>query len=206
MKPNLGDGLGVQQLAKDLGADYVIDPTITPKLDGDRSIMNLGLSGDQLKEVFQTEEFVGNIDEYCAVIPVDEDVLDGNSCSAGHTLTYISPFGDVYPCVQFPMACGNLREQSFADIWNGSSELMEMRQVRIRDLPTCSGCGHAGSCSRCPGLAYMEGNYRGPSTADCEKSYARTGVPSANMLLKAEAAKANIPWQQNPVHLVQITC
>jgi hypothetical protein len=28
----------------------------------------------------------------------------------------------------------------------------------------------------------MEGNMRGPSTADCEKSFQRTGIPSANML------------------------
>jgi hypothetical protein len=28
----------------------------------------------------------------------------------------------------------------------------------------------------------MEGNMRGPSTADCEKSFYRTGVPTANML------------------------
>jgi hypothetical protein len=32
----------------------------------------------------------------------------------------------------------------------------------------------------------MEGNMRGPSTADCEKSYARTGIPSANLLAKKE--------------------
>jgi hypothetical protein len=30
----------------------------------------------------------------------------------------------------------------------------------------------------------MEGNMRGPSSQDCEKSFARTGVPSANMLAK----------------------
>jgi hypothetical protein len=28
----------------------------------------------------------------------------------------------------------------------------------------------------------MEGNMRGPSTADCEKSFMRTGIPTANML------------------------
>jgi len=28
----------------------------------------------------------------------------------------------------------------------------------------------------------MEGNMRGPSRADCEKSFLRTGIPSANML------------------------
>jgi len=33
----------------------------------------------------------------------------------------------------------------------------------------------------------MEGNMRGPSTQDCEKSFARTGIVSANMILKASA-------------------
>jgi hypothetical protein len=35
-------------------------------------------------------------------------------------------------------------------------------------------------------LAYMEGNMRGPSTADCQKSFTRTGIASANMLKKAQ--------------------
>jgi len=40
-----------------------------------------------------------------------------------------------------------------------------------------------------PGLAYLEGNMRGPSTQDCEKSFARTGVSSINLERKqAEAA------------------
>jgi hypothetical protein len=34
----------------------------------------------------------------------------------------------------------------------------------------------------------MEGNMRGPSTADCEKSHARTSIPTANMLRKQQAA------------------
>jgi hypothetical protein len=53
----------------------------------------------------------------------------------------------------------------------------------------------------------MEGNMRGPSTADCEKSFARTGIPSANMILKAEAgvaAGAPAAWQHR-ANLVQIS-
>jgi hypothetical protein len=38
----------------------------------------------------------------------------------------------------------------------------------------------------------MEGNMRGPSSQDCEKSFARTGIPSANMLAKKERAAANL--------------
>lgn len=180
MQQNASDGMAVRQLAQDLGVAFVIDPTITPKLNGDRSIVTLGLIGSALKEVFQTEEFVGNVEEFCApVSTVDEDVLNSSSCSAGHTLVYVSPFGDVYPCVQFPMPCGNLREQTFREIWRESAALTELRSIQVRDLPTCSHCDHVSYCSRCPGLAYMEGDMRGPSSADCKKSEARTGIRSA---------------------------
>jgi radical SAM protein with 4Fe4S-binding SPASM domain len=92
--------------------------------------------------------------------------------------------------VQFPLPSGNLRRQKFAEIWHNSPQLNEVRSIRARDLPTCSTCAHVGTCTRCPGLAYMEGNMRGPSTADCEKSFQRTGIPSANMLLRTRASSA----------------
>ena len=38
-----------------------------------------------------------------------------------------------------------------------------------------------------PGLAYMEGSMYGPSSADCEKWFVRTGIPSAGMRLGASA-------------------
>jgi hypothetical protein len=34
----------------------------------------------------------------------------------------------------------------------------------------------------------MEGNMRGPSTADCEKSFVRTGIVSAGMLAAAKTS------------------
>lgn len=180
MKQNAANGKAVQKMATEMGVDFAIDPIITPMLNGDWSITNLGISKEELNEVFRTEEFVGNVGEFCApVSTVDEDVLEGYSCSAGHTLAYISPTGDVYPCVQFPMPCGSLREKTFHEIWYRSAELTELRSVKVRDLPTCSHCSHTAYCSRCPGLAYMEGNMRGPSSLDCAKSEARTGIPSA---------------------------
>jgi radical SAM protein with 4Fe4S-binding SPASM domain len=170
----------MKQNARSGMVEFHIDPTITPMLNGDRSILNLGISKEELDEVFHTEEFIGDVGEFCApVATVDEDVLEGYSCSAGHTLAYISPSGDVFPCVQFPMPCGNVREKSFRDIWYRSEQLTELRAVQVKHLPTCSGCGHVAYCTRCPGLAYMEGNMRGPSTSDCAKSEARTGIPSA---------------------------
>lgn len=201
MKYNRRDAMAVKKLAEEMGVGFSIDPTITPMLSGDRSVMSLGITHAELEEIMHTEEFVGDVDEFCSPMSsAADDVLDGYSCSAGHTLAYISPFGDVYPCVQFPMPCGSVRKQSFHEIWYQSKAFEELRSVHVRDLHTCSHCTHNSYCSRCPGLAYMEGDFRGPSALDCEKSYVRTGIPSAAM-----AKNGNQIPQFGPARLVQIS-
>jgi len=183
MTANLSDHSGVQELAAELGVHYALDPTITPMMDGDTGVLALRVPGEELPALFRNSALVASQEEFCAppTPPTDQD-LEGYSCSAGHSFCYISPYGDVFPCVQFPLPSGNLRRQRFVDIWSLSPQLKEVRSIQAKHLQVCSSCSHVSSCSRCPGLAYMEGNMRGPSTADCEKSFYRTGVPTANML------------------------
>jgi radical SAM protein with 4Fe4S-binding SPASM domain len=78
-------------------------------------------------------------------------------CSAGHNSCYVSPYGDVYACVQLPMAAGNLRIQRFEQIWTKAPILDRIRNVRESKLPVCSSCDIRSYCERCPGLAWMEG-------------------------------------------------
>ncbi len=183
MTANLGDQYELQKLAAEMGVHYTVDPTVTPKIDGDDSILSLRIPSEALREVLRNPALVSDVEEFCAPPqPVSDRDLEGYSCSAGHSACYISPYGDVFPCVQFPLPSGNLREQKFVDIWNHSPQLNEVRSIQAKHLPVCSTCSHVATCSRCPGLAYMEGNMRGPSSADCEKSFYRTGIPSANML------------------------
>jgi AdoMet-dependent heme synthase len=192
MKPNLGDQAGVRELANELDCIYTLDPTITPHIDGDMSLLKLRIPTHELEKLMHEPELVGgDADEYCAPFPAaDHSDMESTPCSAGHTACYISPYADVFPCVQFPLPTGNLRKEKFLAIWNDSPQMNDVRSIRLKDLTTCSGCGHVGGCSRCPGLAYMEGNMRGPSSADCEKSFARTGIWSANMIKKFENAPA----------------
>ncbi|MGA3213082.1 MAG: radical SAM protein [Terriglobales bacterium] len=185
MLQNMADHAGTKALAHELGAEYSLDPTVTPKMDGDRSIIGLGLRESELTKIFHDAAVVGDVAGMCAAPgKVDDAALDGPLCSASHGLCYISPYGDVYPCVQFPLPTGNVRKQKFIDIWRYSPEMNEVRSMTSRDLPVCSTCSHVASCTRCPGLAYVEGNMRGPSTQDCQKSFARTGIPTANMLAR----------------------
>ena len=53
MRQNFQDYAGVKALAKELGAEYTIDPTITPMMDGDRSILSLGIGREELQQVFR---------------------------------------------------------------------------------------------------------------------------------------------------------
>jgi len=193
MVQNAHDYVGVRALAAELGAQFILDPTITPMMDGDRSILSLNVDEDALREVFRNETLVGgNIEEFCAPAQrPDENTLDMLPCSAGHTACYVSPYGDVYPCVQFPLASGNVRSMRFVDIWRDSTQLNEVRSITLRDMPSCSKCTHGGTCTRCPGLAYLEGNMRGPSTQDCEKSFVRTGIASVNLMSKRSSASSS---------------
>jgi AdoMet-dependent heme synthase len=179
MRQNWRDYPSVRQLARELGAEFTVDPTITPHIDGDRSLLALTMPLSGLRQVMHDETIVR--DEKASVVPSaadTDDILAELPCSAGHSFCYVSPYGEVYPCVQFPLPSGNVRQQKFLDIWQRSPQLEEVRSIRIPDLPVCSTCEHVNSCSRCPGLAYMEGNMSGPSTADCEKSKARAEMPA----------------------------
>ena len=205
MIQNMQDYPGVRALAAELGVECTLDPTVTPMMDGNRSTLNLGVDQGVLRQVFRDTELVGDVDEFCAIpAKPGESELDSTPCSAGHTACYVSPYGEVFPCVQFPLPTGNVRQQRFVDIWRHSDRMNEVRAIRLKDLTTCPSCTHVSNCTRCPGLAYLEGNMRGPSSQDCGKSFARTGVPSANMLAKQRAGINPLQGNSGHANLIQI--
>ena len=196
MGPNAADYPAVRSLALEIGAEYTVDPTITPMMDGQRGVLEWNIRQAELQKVMRDPALVGSVEDFCAPPsgPLSEqDAYETLPCSAGHTACYVSPYGDVYPCVQFPLPTGNVRKQKFIDIWLYSPQFQEVRSISMADLQGCSKCVHSGSCSRCPGLAYMEGNMRGPSIQDCEKSFARTGIPSENLSFLSWCARTSEP-------------
>ena len=169
MKQNLMAYRNVQVLAAELGVPYVLDMTITPKMDGDMSLLQLRNSVQDLLPILQdttlnppscsteSAQQTSFATGSAASSGIESQAYEDIPCSAGHNSCYISPYGDVFPCVQMPVATGNLRQQRFEDIWFKSPEMERVRAVRESQLPVCSKCSIRQYCERCPGLAQMEG-------------------------------------------------
>lgn len=91
-------------------------------------------------------------------------------CKAGQGMCSISPTGDVFPCLLMPMKVGNLRQASFAEIWQAdpSPELVYLRSLTWPDLSSCKDCNLARYCRRCMGVALAEmGELTRPAPSAC---------------------------------------
>ncbi len=181
MKQNLSAYRGVMALAEQLGIPYVLDLTITPMMDGSREPLEHRASPEALLPILQDSAL-----QSCGTKFVQEDrnsapalgssvssgiessAYEDLPCSAGHNSCYVSPYGEVYACVQLPMAAGNLRAQRFEEIWKGAPALERIRNARESELPVCANCEIRNYCERCPGLAWMEGgDLLGPYERAC---------------------------------------
>jgi radical SAM protein with 4Fe4S-binding SPASM domain len=85
----------------------------------------------------------------------------GEPCGAGRTSAYVAPDGAVWPCVVFPLPLGNLHEQSFRAIWEGSPARAALAEFRNDSRDTCQSCSAANTCNYCAGEALKRtGDYR----------------------------------------------
>ncbi|MFH2137111.1 MAG: radical SAM protein [Candidatus Omnitrophota bacterium] len=160
MKTNFSEYKEIMELADNLGVTYVIDPVVSPRDDGSKDVLSCRLSDGQLEEFYR--------EQFSKIDSVSAEVNNEDICEAGKIFGSISVLGDVYPCIQIPLKCGNVFQQEFKEIWDNSDILNKMRTVKLCDIEECATCKIAYGCTRCPGLAYLEdGDLFGPSSVAC---------------------------------------
>jgi radical SAM protein with 4Fe4S-binding SPASM domain len=82
-------------------------------------------------------------------------------CLAGTAVCFISNQGEVYPCGYLPALAGDLKNQSFADIWANSLVFNELRNVNNLQ-GKCGCCEFRNVCMGCRARAFAAtGNYLG---------------------------------------------
>jgi radical SAM protein with 4Fe4S-binding SPASM domain len=80
-------------------------------------------------------------------------------CIAGQVIALIDVDGNVLPCSYFPKSGGNIRKQSFKDIWENSTLFKEMRDFKGYK-GRCGSCEYINVCGGCRARAYaVTGDY-----------------------------------------------
>ncbi len=83
-------------------------------------------------------------------------------CLGGTGFAFISHVGQVQPCGYLELECGNVRRQSFAEIWKNSSIFLKLRDHKSYE-GKCGRCEYVRVCGGCRARAFEStGNYLAP--------------------------------------------
>ena len=81
------------------------------------------------------------------------------TCPCGIYYCRITPEGDLTPCPYMPVSVGNLKEESFATLWNQSKVFQELRDRKLLE-GKCGICEFRDVCGGCRARAYaLTDNY-----------------------------------------------
>ena len=165
MKTNLAELSRIKELVEALGARASIIVGMAPAKSG---------ADYPFRYEPDTEELIA-----CGWRPENEASSIGHGpglCKAGKGMCSVSPNGDVFPCIMFPLKLGNLKRTKFEIMWRlePCAELRYLRSMRRTDLSACEKCDLAAYCQRCMGIAYLESGYlQGPSSSGCRQAETR---------------------------------
>lgn len=105
------------------GVPYTVDPTITPRDDGDRAPLTYAPSAAGVARLMQRLAEAGRL-------PTTEREEGGVNCGLGRLTLAVDPEGNVYPCLQWRRGTlGNVRQKRLLDLWHGSAQRQQAADV-----------------------------------------------------------------------------
>jgi len=125
-------------------------PTVFDRIE-DPWTIPVGQSGDLILRAKCAPHFRRIIYQLDPNSPLLKNYAQG-SCPAGKYYCRITPEGDVTPCPYMPVAVGNLRSQSFDDIWHKAPVLNDLRDPKLGGR--CGVCEFSEICGGCRCRAY----------------------------------------------------
>ena len=147
----------LRAMAGEYGAELRVS-RFRPSGRGKSSKAALGPSADQLEyfaEWLERHELVKTGDSFFCLTSDHRRHKGLDMCGAAKMTCCVSPEGNVYPCAflqETPFLSGNLRQESFKEIWDNSGVLNQFRNI---DVKSCVECYRFDVCrGGCPAVAY----------------------------------------------------
>ena len=100
-------------------------------------------------------------------IPPSFKGIPSGTCPCGIYYCRITPEGELTPCPYLPVSVGNLKDESFVNLWNESKTFQDLRNRNLLE-GKCGACEFKEVCGGCRARAYATtGNYLAED-ASCE--------------------------------------
>ena len=193
MKTTVSDYHETRELGIKSAESVILTTMMSPGVDGKKAPLNHALSFSQLIALSATPEsplYVGNQKEGWRKANLNNKKM--KPCGAGHASLAVTPDGDIFPCLAFPMKLGNIRTTGFEGVVQQQKLLPQSpvrnfnelspsqlfaawQSIRIEDLRECGTHDRCEWCGDiCPGDAYVQ--TKDPLAAaenHCREAYAR---------------------------------
>ena len=78
----------------------------------------------------------------------------GGGCHAGTNYARVTPNGELTPCPYMPLSAGNIRENSFVDLWEKSDIFNSFRYPQLKGK--CGDCEYSEICGGCRARPYVD--------------------------------------------------
>lgn len=121
--------------------------------------------------------------------------FQGGGCPAGTYYCRITPEGDVTPCPYMPLPVGNVRKDSFQEIWMGAPIFQRLREANLGGR--CGQCEFHELCGGCRCRAYaVTGDYlaEDPSCTYVPGKYKGKSIPVAPEHLYGISETGTLTW------------
>jgi radical SAM protein with 4Fe4S-binding SPASM domain len=153
----------IGHLVEELGVSHAMSMEMTARYDGTVDSLDHRLTEEDLVKFYS-----GPRREYFAhAINTRESV----QCACARTNAGIGYDGTVYPCIGAPIASGDLRENTFAEIWRESPTFTWIRGLTLKDFKSCAPCEVRSYCQRSSGAIYTNtGDYTGKEDWTCKQA------------------------------------
>lgn len=157
MRPNVKSYFMVADIAKQYGAVPQFEISLTDSIEGDRCVSKyLRMTPEQLEIVLRDDNVPLYVGKEAPNYGGQKKSMDNNPCGAGDNSFCITPEGNLIPCCAFHTLFGNIKEQSFSEIIEGSQELVYWRGLKLSDYDECGRYDYCAYCNLCPGNNFIE--------------------------------------------------
>jgi radical SAM protein with 4Fe4S-binding SPASM domain len=147
MQDNAGDQARYVELATSLGADYMMDPKLVPREDGDLGPTRLAASRAATVAVRRDPRF--GAAPRRADRPRPDRSLNAAPCGACRGNLHIEPNGELRPCTLWNVPTGHALVGSLREAWYEDPAASVIRNLTWNDLPGCRTCDLRPYCQRC---------------------------------------------------------